>query len=329
MIVGCLLSLPFAHLVGSLLLLKHALSSFWLLYPLLRARLVSIDEEIASKYGKGSWVLVTGASDGIGLAFARHFAGLGFNIVLVSRDRARTEEAAKGVREAGLARGRRVETRVLVKDFRESLRPGFFAEFESLFSELEFSIIVNCVGVSVIEKSFSETLEDTSLRTLADGVAINCAPQVVLHSLSERFRRKGKNRFALIDVSSLNSDLYLNPGEVYSSTKAFNRYFTVSRASRAPAGVDYLCCLAGPVETSILKHLPDFNPRFLPRISPDKCVRDLLASLGRVGETPGAAEHVFFGAAHVIFHDVFEPLYLTIKKVIRYYLVDRKRTNAN
>ena len=38
------------------------------------------------RYGEGSWVLVTGASDGIGKAYCLEFARQGFNIVIVGRN---------------------------------------------------------------------------------------------------------------------------------------------------------------------------------------------------------------------------------------------------
>lgn len=40
---------------------------------------------LAERYGKGSWVVVTGSSDGLGRAIALDFASMGFNIVLVAR----------------------------------------------------------------------------------------------------------------------------------------------------------------------------------------------------------------------------------------------------
>lgn len=38
-----------------------------------------------SKYGPGKWALITGASEGIGLAYAKELALAGFNLTLVSR----------------------------------------------------------------------------------------------------------------------------------------------------------------------------------------------------------------------------------------------------
>lgn len=41
---------------------------------------------LKQRYGENSWVMVTGASDGIGKGFCEEFAKLGFNIVLVARN---------------------------------------------------------------------------------------------------------------------------------------------------------------------------------------------------------------------------------------------------
>jgi len=41
---------------------------------------------LATRYGKGSWVFVTGAAGGIGFEFCKHFARLGFNIIALDRN---------------------------------------------------------------------------------------------------------------------------------------------------------------------------------------------------------------------------------------------------
>jgi 17beta-estradiol 17-dehydrogenase / very-long-chain 3-oxoacyl-CoA reductase len=41
---------------------------------------------LSRRYGKNSWVLVTGATEGIGKGFCEEFAKEGFNIILVSRN---------------------------------------------------------------------------------------------------------------------------------------------------------------------------------------------------------------------------------------------------
>jgi hypothetical protein len=88
-----------------------------------------------------SWSLVTGASSGLGVEFARQLAGRGSNIVLVARRRERLEEVARDLRgEFG------VETLVLPKDLTLEDAP------DELYHEiaergLEVDVLVNNAGL--------------------------------------------------------------------------------------------------------------------------------------------------------------------------------------
>lgn len=55
--------------------------------------------EFAAKYGP--WALVTGGSDGIGLAFAKRLAGEGVNLILVGRSTDKLQAAAAELRDLG------------------------------------------------------------------------------------------------------------------------------------------------------------------------------------------------------------------------------------
>lgn len=46
------------------------------------------------RYGRDSWAVVTGSTDGIGLAMATNLAKRGFNIVLISRSADKLERVA-------------------------------------------------------------------------------------------------------------------------------------------------------------------------------------------------------------------------------------------
>ena len=63
-------------------------------------------QSFVNKYGP--WAVVTGASDGIGQAFAEELAAVGVNLVLVARREDRLRQLAENVRRA-----HGVDTRVI------------------------------------------------------------------------------------------------------------------------------------------------------------------------------------------------------------------------
>ena len=69
----------------------------YLIYPLLFAMRMSLQstKNFIKIYGKNSWVVVTGGSDGIGLGFCEAFAELGFNICLIARNEKKLENTSK------------------------------------------------------------------------------------------------------------------------------------------------------------------------------------------------------------------------------------------
>lgn len=69
-----------------------------------------------ARYGKDSWAVVTGASDGIGKATCFELARRGFNIVLVSRSLSKLNQVAEEIREDTKKAGSEVSTRVLAID---------------------------------------------------------------------------------------------------------------------------------------------------------------------------------------------------------------------
>ena len=72
-------------------------------------------QQSLDKYkGTDSWVLVTGGSDGIGLAICHEMAAHGFNICMVARNAEKMDEKLKEVQAKNT-----VKTRALVFDFNE------------------------------------------------------------------------------------------------------------------------------------------------------------------------------------------------------------------
>lgn len=89
---------------------------------------------------KGKWVLVTGASAGIGACFARQYARHGANIALVARRRDRLETLATEL-ETSYA----VQTRILVQDMTNPTAPQQIAD--ALTDDgINIDILINNAG---------------------------------------------------------------------------------------------------------------------------------------------------------------------------------------
>lgn len=72
-------------LVGSVVLIRALLAFL----NFLRIALRPLDAKWAQKYGIGSYALVTGCTEGIGKAFCFQLAALGFNLMLISRNKSK------------------------------------------------------------------------------------------------------------------------------------------------------------------------------------------------------------------------------------------------
>lgn len=82
MVFLCCLS-TLATIIGVIYLLKAAFVAF----SHIRVALIRLTPEWGSKYGLGSWVVVTGCTEGIGKGFCYVLAPLRFHLCLVSRNR--------------------------------------------------------------------------------------------------------------------------------------------------------------------------------------------------------------------------------------------------
>ncbi|CAF93282.1 unnamed protein product [Tetraodon nigroviridis] len=87
----------------------------------------------------GEWAVVTGASEGIGRAYAFELAKRGVNVVIMSRTKEALDQVA---REISKSTGR--EVKVIVTDF---VKEDVFGEIEDQLRELKIGILVNNVGI--------------------------------------------------------------------------------------------------------------------------------------------------------------------------------------
>ena len=98
--------------------------------------------DLPARYGKGSWVLVTGASDGLGAEFCRQFAKHGFNIVLVSRTLAKLESVEKEIN----TKYPKVQTRMIQMDLAGNCTFDHYRKLLLQTEDLDISVIVPNAG---------------------------------------------------------------------------------------------------------------------------------------------------------------------------------------
>eukprot|EP00515_Schizochytrium_aggregatum_P005317 CAMPEP_0202052284 /NCGR_PEP_ID=MMETSP0963-20130614/5146_1 /ASSEMBLY_ACC=CAM_ASM_000494 /TAXON_ID=4773 /ORGANISM="Schizochytrium aggregatum, Strain ATCC28209" /LENGTH=315 /DNA_ID=CAMNT_0048617527 /DNA_START=44 /DNA_END=991 /DNA_ORIENTATION=+ len=93
----------------------------------------------------GNWVVITGATDGIGKAMCFEFAKKGMNVFLMSRTESKLKAAAEEIKAAV---GGAIETKYLAVDFSNFDKPAQERVRDALSKLDGFGILVNNVGMS-------------------------------------------------------------------------------------------------------------------------------------------------------------------------------------
>lgn len=96
-----------------------------------------------SKYLRDdAWALITGASEGIGKAYAFELAKRGFNVILLSRSEVKLEKVANAIRDLYY-----VKTKVIVIDF-SKLSLEIYKALKDSLQDLNIQMLVNNVGIA-------------------------------------------------------------------------------------------------------------------------------------------------------------------------------------
>ena len=212
----------------------------------------------------GEWALVTGASSGIGAAFARALARDGVSVVLT----ARREERLRAL--AGELEKQAVQTRVVAVDLAE---PEGVGELLVAISDLPIAILVNNAGVG-----YAGRFEAQDPGRLSAMVQLNCAAPVALTAaLLPKMRERGSG--AVIFTGSVAGCQPLPLHALYAATKAFDNLLGEALwGELRGSGIDCLALLPGVTETEFQQaagELPHGGE------SPEKVVSVALRALGR------------------------------------------------
>jgi short-subunit dehydrogenase len=180
--------------------------------------------------------VVTGATAGIGAAFARQLAARSYDLILVARDVARLEATAAKLRH---------EYAVAVEPFPADLATeAGLASVADRLTEAEVTLLVNNAGIS-LNRSFVEFDPAAEERLLR--VNVHAVMRLTGAVLPRMVRRQ---RGGVLNVSSVAGFFAVSPGSTYSATKAWVTAFSESVAYQVhSAGVRVTALCPGLVRT--------------------------------------------------------------------------------
>jgi hypothetical protein len=186
------------------------------------------------------WAMVTGASSGLGRAFATKLAADGMSLVLVARSGGLLQDLADELREAY-----GVEAHVIVADLADAdARVPVIAELETR----DIEVLINNAGFAT-----SGDFADENPARIAEMVSLNCLALTML-SRAVVPGMIARGRGAIVNVASTAAFQPIPTMGTYAATKAF-----VLRLSMAmwhelrPSGVTVLALCPGATETDFWK----------------------------------------------------------------------------
>lgn len=216
--------------------------------------------------------LITGATAGIGAAFARRLAADGYRLVLVARDARRLAETADQ-----LTARYGVDVDVLPADL--STDDGCAIVEQRLRAvDPPVDLLVNNAGISLNRSFLRSTVEDESRLLRLNVHAVMRLTLAALPGMTQR--RTG----AVINVSSIAGFGALMPGSTYSASKAWVTNFSESIGQSVhPLGVRVMALCPGYTRTEFHERA-GINMSKTPRwmwLQADDVVREALRDLGK------------------------------------------------
>lgn len=248
---------------------------------------------------KHDWAIITGATDGIGLEYAKQLAAKGYSLMLLARNEDKLARRRREILELYPS----VEIKTVTVDFkRQDIYPLIAFKINQLHqehSENRIDVLVNNVGVSWPHPEHFTMFPKEHMMNTINVNTLSCVKmmQIVLP------RMLAHKRGIIINVSSAVGTFPVTLVGGYAASKAFVDYLTRALdVELADTGIVVQSLLAGSVSTQMTnwKKVHVFNP------TPEDFVRGALKTVGIEVQTNGYWSHRFHGYLFdVIFNTFF------------------------
>lgn len=230
-------------------------------------------EAAGKREGEGRTALVTGASSGIGWAFAEHLAERGYAVVALARRAERLEQLCKTLVERHA-----VEASALVADLADPTAPArILAELEQRGVQVDF--LVNNAGMSLYGRYIDRSWEEQRALLQVMGVAPCELTHRLLPGMVER--RFGR----IVQVASPAAFFPGSPrATLYAGAKALVVRLSEAIAEEYAAdGIHATASLPGYTESEIFDGTPwaesmGSGPMRFMRLSPEQVAREAYAA---------------------------------------------------
>lgn len=208
--------------------------------------------------GASGYVVVTGASRGVGRATALAFAGRGVPLILLGRPSANLEQTALDCRASG------VDCHVLACDLADSAQIERAAERAEALGTIE--VLVNSAGIAeralITELTLPSYFRQMNTNLLG--------PIWLTRALLPAMRQRGRGR--IVNVASISATLGTAGQIVYNAGKWGLVGFTKSLAEElSGTGLMTVAVLPGSIDTDMLKGSP-----FPARMTPEEVATTLV-----------------------------------------------------
>lgn len=214
----------------------------------------------------GDWVLITGATSGIGRAIAEELGKAGFSLVLTGRREGLLEQLKSQLQnEFG------TETLCL---------PGDLSIIEDVSALIAATANIP-IGIAVLNAGFGTSGKFTAanLEEEFNMLSVNCKAVLALsHHFTQRFSNENR-RGAIVFMSSMVGFQGVPNAAHYAATKAYVQSLGEGIARELkPNGIDVLCAAPGPVQSGFASRA---NMKMGKALSPTQVAIPIIRSIGR------------------------------------------------